>query len=193
MHHGPSDTEVLSRVLNGDQNAYALLVDRYRNFVFTIVLKYVKNREDAEEIAQDTFIKAYRSLADFKGLSKFSTWLYRIATTTSITFLRKKKPEVHPLDHDHIYQKAINLDGGLHANIIEQKNRQSMVRQAIERLGEGDAQVLLLFYNAEQNLDDIAQIMGKETNAVKVQLFRARARLKELMKKQFKEEIKDIF
>jgi RNA polymerase sigma-70 factor (ECF subfamily) len=75
MHTGQSDNDIISLVVGGDQQAFALLIDRYRNFVFTIVLRYVKAREDAEEVAQDVFIKAYRSLADFRGQSKFSTWL----------------------------------------------------------------------------------------------------------------------
>ena len=85
------DTDIISQVVKGDHNAYATLVERYQNYVFTIVLRYVKSREDAEEVAQDVFVKAYRSLADFKGNSKFSTWLYTITTTTCISFLRKKK------------------------------------------------------------------------------------------------------
>jgi len=73
MHTEPNDMDIISRVLQGDANAYASLVQQYQNFVFTIVLRYVKSREDAEEVAQDVFVKAYRSLADFKGTSKFST------------------------------------------------------------------------------------------------------------------------
>ena len=91
MHAGQADTDIITQVLGGNQQAYALLVDRYQNFVFTIVLRYIKSREDAEEVSQDVFVKAYRSLADFKGAAKFSTWLYTVTTTTCITFLRKKK------------------------------------------------------------------------------------------------------
>src|SRR3954470_17558065 len=98
MHTEPADMEVIARVLNKDQQAYSILVERYRNYVFTLVLRYIKNREDAEEVAQDVFVKAYRSLPDFRGQSKFSTWLYTVATTTCISFLRKKKPEVHSLE-----------------------------------------------------------------------------------------------
>src|SRR5687767_10548225 len=76
MLTGPGDTEIISRVLQGEQALYAQLVKRYQNFVFTIVLRYTPNPEAAEEIAQDVFVKAYRTLADFRGESKFSTWLY---------------------------------------------------------------------------------------------------------------------
>lgn len=192
MHTGPADMDIIAQVLNGDQNAYALLVDRYQNFVFTIVLRYVKAREDAEEVAQDIFVKAYRSLSDFKGNSKFSTWLYTITTTTSISFLRKKKLEVHSLDNEHVFEVADSMDSGMHANQVEQKSRVNMVNEAIQKLSPDDAQIILLFYKAEQTLEEIAQILGKEPNTVKVQLHRARTRLKEKMEKYFHEEVKDL-
>src|SRR5678810_1021105 len=104
MSTGLGDNEIISRVLKGEQNAYAELVKRYQAYVFTLVLRMLKTREDAEEVAQDVFIKAYRSLADFRGESKFSTWLYTIVSTTCITFLRKKKLDVHSLDNEHVFE-----------------------------------------------------------------------------------------
>lgn len=193
MHTGTPDTEIISQILNGDQNAYALLVDKYRNYVFTIVLRYVKSREDAEEVSQDVFIKAYRSLADFRGNSKFSTWLYTVTTTTCITFLRKKKLEVQSLDNENVFAVADNIDSGVSANQVEQKTRINMVNEAIRMLNPEDAQIITLFYKAEQSLDEIAHILGKEPNAVKVQLHRARTRLKEKMQKHFAAEVKDIY
>jgi RNA polymerase sigma-70 factor (ECF subfamily) len=179
--------------LQGYQNAYAILVERYQNFVFSIVLRYVKGREDAEEIAQDIFIKAYRSLKDFKGTAKFSTWLYTITTTTCITFLRKKKLELHSLDNEKIFNVADNMDGGMSANTFEQKSRSNMVNKAITLLNPDDAQIITLFYKAEQTLEEIAQIIGIESNAAKVRLHRARTRLKEKMEKYFSAEVKDIY
>lgn len=193
MHTETDDKDIIARVLNGDQGAYAVLVNRYQNLVFTICLRYVKTREDAEEVAQDVFVKAYRSLADFKGQSKFSTWLYTITTTSSITFLRKKKLEVHSLDNEHVFAKASLQDGGMSANQVEHKSRVDMVNQAIQLLSPDDAQVITLFYKGEQTLEEIAQTLGKETNAVKVQLHRARGRLKEKMERYFSEEVKDIY
>src|SRR5215216_596058 len=118
MHTGPADMDIIAQVVKGEQQAYSMLVERYQNYVFTIVLRYVKGREDAEEVAQDVFIKAYRSLADFKGASKFSTWLYTITTTTSLSFLRKKQLEVHSLDNEKAFAAADNIDGGMSANQI---------------------------------------------------------------------------
>ena len=185
--------DIISRILQGDSQAYAHLVQRYQNFVFTLVLRYVKNKEDAEEVAQDVFVKAYRSLHGFRGSSKFSTWLYTIATTTSITALRKKKPDVQSIDDEKLAERAENPEGGIPVNSIEQKSRAAMVNNAIGLLGADDAQVITLFYKGEQTLEEIAKIRGKEVNAVKVQLHRARARLKEKMRLHFRAEVNDIF
>ncbi len=188
-----ADTDIIQLVLAGNTQAYAQLVERYQNFVFTLVLRYVKSREDAEELAQDVFVKAYRSLADFKGASKFSTWLYTIAVTTCLSFLRKKKIELQSLDDDRVFAVADNIDGGISANQVEQKSKQRMVNEAINLLSPDDAQVIRLFYKGEQTLEEIAQIMGKEPNAAKVQLYRARMRLKEKMQTHFSAEVKEIY
>lgn len=193
MSTGLGDNEIISRVLHGEQNAYAELVNRYQSYVFTLILRMVKSREDAEEIAQDVFVKAYRSLADFRGESKFSTWLYTITNTTSITFLRKKKLEVHSLDNEKVFEAADNKDSGFRANLIEQKSRVSMVNEAIAMLSPDDAEIITLFYKAEQNLEEISRILRLETNTVKVRLHRARGRLKEKMEKNFSEEVKNIY
>jgi len=192
MHTGPNDNEVLSRVLRGDQQAYAEIVKRYQNFVFTIALRYTPNREDAEEIAQDCFVKAYRSLSDFRGDAKFSTWLYTIVTTTCLTFLRKKKLETHSLDNEKVFEAADSLDSGFRANQVEQKSKVTMVNKAITLLSPDDAQIITLFYKAEQSLEEIGQIMGLEPNTVKVRLHRARQRLREKMEKHFTEEVSDL-
>ena len=193
MSTGLGDNEIISKVLKGEQNAYAELVNRYQAYVFTLVLRMIKSREDAEEVAQDVFIKAYRSLADFRGESKFSTWLYTIANTTSITFLRKKKLDVHSLDNEKVFEMADSKDSGFRANLVEQKSRVNMVNEAIAMLSPDDAEIITLFYKAEQNLEEISRILRLETNTVKVRLHRARARLKEKMEKNFSEEVKNIY
>lgn len=193
MSTGLGDNEVISRVLQGEQNAYAELVTRYQGYVFTLVMRMIKSREDAEEVAQDVFVKAYRSLADFRGESKFSTWLYTIVNTTCITFLRKKKLEVHSLDNEKIFDVADSKDSGFSAHMIEQKSRVRMVNEAIAMLNPDDAEIITLFYKAEQNLEEIARILAIESNTAKVRLHRARARLKEKMEKHFSEEVKNIY
>lgn len=192
MNTGPSDNEIISSVLLGDQARYAELVKRYQNFVFTIALRYASRREDAEEIAQDVFVKAYRSLADFRGDSKFSTWLYTIVSTTCISFLRKKKIDTRSLDNEQVFEVADSQDSGMHANQVEQKSKLQMVNEAIKLLSPDDAKLITLFYKGEQSLEEISRIMGMETNTVKVKLHRARQRLKDRMEKHFVQEVRDL-
>jgi len=192
MSTGLNDNEIISKVLRGDHAAYAVLVNRYQNFVFTLVLRMVKNREDAEEIAQDVFIKAYKYLADFRGASKFTTWLYTIVNNTSITFLRKKKLDIHSLDNERVFEMAENQDSGMRANLVEQKSKQAMVNNAIAMLGPDDAEIITLFYKAEQSLEEIAAILGLEANTAKVRLHRARTRLKDKMETYFADEVRDL-
>jgi len=192
MQTGPNDNSIISRVLQGEQQAYAVLVKRYQNFVFTLCLRYAPLREDAEEIAQDVFIKAYRSLADFRGDAKFSTWLYTIVHTSCLTFLRKKRPDIKSLDEEHVFAAADTKHSGLHANQAEQKSRVGMVNDAIRLLGPDDGKIITLFYKGEQSLEEIGRIMGIEPNTVKVKLHRARLRLKEKMEKHFTQEVKDL-
>jgi RNA polymerase sigma factor (sigma-70 family) len=192
MSTGLNDNEIIGQVLNGDHQAYAGLVNRYQNYVFTLALRMVKSREDAEEVAQDAFIKAYKYLADFKGNSKFSTWLYTIVNNTGITFLRKKKLEIHSLDNEKVFEMADSKDSGFSANQVEQKSKVAMVNNAITMLNPDDAEIITLFYKAEQSLEEIAGILGLESTTAKVRLHRARSRLKEKMETYFAEEVNDL-
>jgi RNA polymerase sigma factor (sigma-70 family) len=192
MNIAQLDTEIISRVLRGEKALFAELVKKYQNFVFTIAGRYASNREDAEEIAQDVFIKAYKSLADFRGDAKFSTWLYTITSTTCISFLRKKKLAVHSLDQDDVFELADAQDSSFRANQVEQKSRTSMVNQAIQLLSPDDAKVITLFYKGEQSLEEIGLIMGIDPNTVKVKLHRARQRLRNKMEAYFPEEVRNI-
>jgi RNA polymerase sigma factor (sigma-70 family) len=190
---GQPDEQIINRILNGEQSAFALLVKRYQNYVFTLVLRFTDNREDAEEIAQDTFVKAYRSLADFRGDSKFSTWLFTITRTTCLSFLRKKKLNTQSLDNERTSLQVENRESGFNANLVEQKSKHAMLNQAISMLSPDDAQVLNLFYKGDQTLDEIGKIMRLDPNTVKVKLHRARQRLKQKMETYFAHEVREIY
>ena len=192
LHTGLTDIELISKILQGEQTYFAQLVERYQNYVFTLVLRFTDSREDAEEISQDIFVKAYRSLADFRGESKFSTWLYTIVRTSCITFLRKKKLDITSIDNERIFLQLENQESGFKANTIEQKSRHAMVSKAILLLSPDDAQLITLFYKGEQSLEEIGKVMGLEPNTVKVKLHRARHRLKEKMEKYFSHEVREI-
>jgi len=192
MHVELTDTEIIRRILQGEQALYAQLVQKYQQYVFTLVLRFTDNREDAEELSQDIFVKAYRSLADFRGDAKFSTWLYTIVRTSCITFLRKKKLDTTSIDNERTLTQLENRESGFNANTIEQKSKHAMVNTAIRLLSPDDAQLITLFYKGEQTLEEIGRIMGLEPNTVKVKLHRARHRLKEKMEKHFSYEVQDI-
>ena len=192
LHTGLTDKELIIKILQGEQALFAQLVERYQNYVFTLVLRFTDSREDAEEISQDIFVKAYRSLADFRGESKFSTWLYTIVRTSCITFLRKKKLDITSIDNERIFVQLENRESGFSANTIEQKSRHAMVNDAIRLLSPDDAQLITLFYKGEQSLEEIGRVMGLESNTVKVKLHRARHRLKEKMEKYFSHEVREI-
>src|ERR1700733_5679750 len=187
-----SDAELIAQTLTGNQAAYAELVKRHQLFVFTLALRYTKVREDAEEIAQDCFIKAYRSLASFQGQSKFSTWLYSIVYTTAMTFLRKKRVETDSIDDENTYIQVENQSSAYDVNNAENKSRSFYLNQAIEQLLPDDAMIITLFYKGEQSLEEIGQAMGMETNTVKVKLFRARQRLKERLERTLKQEVNEL-
>lgn len=187
-----TDTELIAQSLAGNQAAYADLMKRHQRFVFTLALRFAKGREDAEEIAQDCFVKAYRSLANFNGEAKFSTWLYSIVYTTSMTFLRKKRVNTTSIDDENTYIQLENHSGGMDVNIAEQKSRSYYINQAIEQLMPDDAMIITLFYKGEQSLEEIGQAMGIETNTVKVKLFRARQRLKERLERTLKHEVNEL-
>ena len=187
-----SDTELIEQTLAGDQSAYADLVKRHQRFVFTLAIRFAKNREDAEEIAQDCFVKAYRSLESFQRQSKFTTWLYSIVYTTAMTTLRKKRIATDSIDDEDTFIQVENKPGGYDENNVENKSRSFYLSQAIEQLLPDDATIITLFYKGEQSLEEIAQTMGIEANTVKVKLFRARQRLKDKLERNLKHEAKEL-
>jgi RNA polymerase sigma factor (sigma-70 family) len=189
----PSDQEVIAQVLKGNQQKYELLVNKYQSFAFTIALRYTKNREDAEEMAQSAFVKAYLNLKDYRGDAKFSTWLYTIVSSLCLSFLRKKKLDIHSLDQEGVFERANANESNLKADVIEQHSRTALLNRAMNLLNPDDAKLLMLFYKAEQSLDEIAQILHIEPNNAKVKLHRARQRLKETMEKHFAREVQEIF
>ncbi|HTD41632.1 MAG TPA: RNA polymerase sigma factor [Mucilaginibacter sp.] len=187
-----SDIELIEQTLAGNQAAYADLIKRHQRFVFTLAMRFAKNREDAEEIAQDCFIKAYRSLSTFQRQSKFSTWLYSIVYTTAMTFLRKKRVDTDSIDDENTYIQLENSASGHDANLAENKSRSYYLNQAITQLLPDDAAIITLFYMGEQSLEEIGNTLGIEPNTVKVKLFRARQRLKEKLERNLKHEVKEL-
>ncbi len=192
MQNTKSDIELICQVLAGNQSAYAVLVKRHQRYVFTLALRFAKKREDAEEIAQDCFVKAYKALAQFQQQSKYTTWLYQIVYTTSMTFLRKKKLPTDLMDDDAVFMQVKLVTSDLKLDSAEQKSRSYYVNLAISQLLPDDAAILTLFYQGEQSLEEIAGVMAMETNTVKVKLHRARQRLKQQLEGLLKQEVREL-
>ena len=192
MQNNYSDIELITKVLSGDKLAYAGLIKRHQRFVFTLALRFSKCREDAEEIGQDCFIKAYRSLHSFKQSSKFRTWLYSIVYTTSMTFLRKKRLDTQSIDDEESGLQLENYVSEFSTDEVEHKSKMVYVNRAIGQLLPDDAAIITLFYKGEQSLEEIGQALGMETNTVKVKLHRARHRLKDKIGRLLHHEVKEL-
>lgn len=186
------EIDLISQVLQGDKTAYAQIIKQHQRFVFTLALRFSKSREDAEEIAQDSFIKAFRALPTFKQNSKFSTWLYSIVYTTSMTFLRKKKLDTQSIDDETSLIQLEDYSSNHSVVDVEHKSKMQFVNLAISQLAPVDAAIITLFYQGEQSLDEIGQALGMESNTVKVKLHRARHRLKEKIEGILKQEVRDL-
>jgi RNA polymerase sigma-70 factor (ECF subfamily) len=183
-----SDQHYIDKILRGDTNAFTALVDRYKDMIFSLSLKMVKNREEAEEVAQDTFIKIFNSLSKFKGDSKFSTWIYKIAYNTCLDRLKKNKKENLNISIDEFSAHLIKtMDNALSA--LEDKERKQKIQNCLNLLPGDENFLLTLFYFEEQSLEEIGKIMSINANNVKVKLFRSRQKLAVILKKQLEPEI----
>jgi len=192
MQQKETDLALITAVLEGNTSAYEVLVKRHQRFVFTLSMRFAKNREDAEEIAQDCFVKAYRALGTFKQTSKFTTWLYTITYTTAMTFLRKRRLDTQSINDDENVLQIANSGTGFDANAIEKKSTYAYLNQAIDLLLPDDAAIITLFYKGEQSLEEIGSALNMEPNTIKVKLHRARGRLKEKLQYLLKDEVKEL-
>lgn len=183
--HTAQDVDIIQSVLQGNKAAFAVLVDRYQSYVFTIVNRLIAVREEAEDVSQEVFVKAYLSLAGFKGTSKFSTWLYTIAHTTAISHLRKSRPDVVFADESTM---AAITDNNFTYHQPQYNSLRTAVNSCIKLLPPDDAEIITLFYLAEQSIEEISTIMRMEPNTAKVKLHRARQKLKDIVERTYGKE-----
>lgn len=173
---------MIDRILAGDQDGYATLVDRYKSFAFSIAVKVLNNRAEAEEVAQDAFVKAFYYLKNFNKQSKFSTWLYRIVFNTALSHKRKNRVVMDELDQ----QTVAYHEHADHA--LERNDKQQYVAQALQLLSDADREAVQLYYLRELSLEETAEVLGLNLNTLKVRVHRARQRLAEELRKLLKEE-----
>ena len=181
------DNKCIEKVLAGDRNAYSILVDRYKDMVFSLALRMARSREEAEEIAQDAFVKAFRSLGSFKGKSRFSTWLYKIVYNTAISSLRKKEIERTEMDDGNLPDTEFTDSHGVYASLTKEE-RKRFIEYAIEILDEEDRFLIIMYYYEDRDLEEMAMITGMTKSNIKVRLFRSRKRMLAYLKSYLKEE-----
>lgn len=170
------DSFYIEEVLKGNSKAYAPLVEKHKAMVYTICFKIVRKAEEAEELAQDTFLKAFDKLSSFRSEAKFSTWLYRIAYNAAISMTRKRTLEVHALD-DFVITNYSEDDARENLDLIDFEDQQKMLQAALKTLSDEDYLIINLFYLKELPVNEISSITGLSAANVKVKLHRIRKKL----------------
>ena len=178
----------VEKVLSGNTSAFAYFVDTYQSMAINIAYRICENMQDAEDVVQESYVKAYRNLHTFRLESKFSTWFYRIVFNTAVTHIKGK---VWVID-DQVEDAAIDLSTDLDAESqIEMNETSEIVSHVLSKMPNGYGLMLSLFYLEDNSVKEIAEITGLNNSNVKVMLYRARKMFKELMTKSYPELYKE--
>ncbi len=179
------DLAIIDRILSGDKSAYRELTNRHKDYAYTVAFRIVGNREDAQEIAQDAFMRAFRALDTFSRDAKFTTWFYRIVFNAAVGFRRKYRMLTQDVEETN--PGAPGTASGS-ADQYRQLERQQYISMALEHLSPDDVTMITLFYLKEFTLEEIAGITGIPANTAKVKLHRARKRLADELNRMLKGE-----
>lgn len=176
------ESYIITSILAGKTEEYAYFLDTYGQPFFSLIVRMVNSEEDAEELTQDTFMKAFEHLSSFNGKSNFSTWIYRIAYNTALSFLRKKNVEQTVID-DNQWNRISDtqIDDALNNESEEQIEK---LQQALTKLTAEERALVTLFYEEEHSIQELAQILNLNEGNIKVKLHRLRKKLYVLMQKE---------
>ncbi|NOX89571.1 MAG: sigma-70 family RNA polymerase sigma factor [Calditrichaeota bacterium] len=181
------DHELVRKAKAGDGKAYDALMQMYRDVVFSIVYRMVHNKQEAEDLTQETFIKAYNSINSFNEEYAFSTWLFKIATNHCIDFFRKRKLVTYSMDQpiqykdEEIKQEYPDYEPTIDTEMVASE-KSIIIRQAINKLPEKYRVAIILRHHEEKSYEEIAAILDLPLGTVKARIFRAREMLKKLLK-----------
>jgi RNA polymerase sigma-70 factor (ECF subfamily) len=188
----PSDDDIVARLRKGERRLFAVLVDRYRDRGFSLALRILRNREDAEEALQDAFVRACNGLANFEGASSFGTWFYRILYNVCMTSLAKRKKTSIFDDAGEAGLPDAAGEPGLPGDYsgVELSDLASRVGGVLAKLPARYASIISMFYVQELSYPEISEVTGLPIGTVKTHLFRARLRLqKEVLRELHNERI----
>ena len=161
------DRAAVEACQHGEREAFGRLVERYQRDVYRLCYRYVNNHHDANDMAQEVFLKAYRALGKFRGESAFSTWLYRIAVNTCLNFRAARRPDAEPL-HDSLPDSGPGAGAG-----VLTRERERLVREAVSRLPDKQRTTVILKIYQELTHEEVAVIVGSSVGTVKANLFHA--------------------
>jgi RNA polymerase sigma factor (sigma-70 family) len=182
------DLYYIEAVRKGNVQAFSVLVEKYQKLVYTLALKLLKKPEDAEEIAQDTFVKAFQKLDTYEGKSKFSTWLYSITYNACVSELRKRRIEFKSLDDTRITEQD-EMKMHDYYREVKKEDQEKYLNLALEKLPEDDQVLVTLYYYENQSMDEISTITGLTVSNIKVKIHRARKKMYEILHEMLHEEI----
>ena len=171
------DAELVAACLEGDNRAFDEIVERHRRSIYQVCYRFVNNHEDASDLAQESFVRAWKGLKNFKGQAALSTWLYRIAVNVCLNRVSVKKPETEPLDADRFVDPHTEQPGAE----LFRGERAVAVRRAIAALPEKQRATLILRTYHDLSHQEIANILGSSVGAVKANFFHALANLKKIL------------
>jgi RNA polymerase sigma-70 factor (ECF subfamily) len=195
----PDELSLVNRAREGDTGAFNDLVRRYERKIYRLAMNITQNAEDAEDVLQETFLKAFEHLADFQGNSKFYTWLVRIAVNEALMKLRKRKSDrTVPLDEpvdtgDETVVREIAVWDQDPETKYSQEELSGILKEAVESLRPAFRTVFVLRDIEEMSTEDTAQALGISVPAVKSRLLRARLQLREKLTRFFKRKGDDVF
>ena len=176
-----SDAYYIERIVAGDTGCFACLLDRYSRPVHSLILKMVRNKEDAEELAQDVFMKVFRNLPSFKADCSFSTWIYRIAYNTAISELRRKKQEFIAIEESQI-ENVSEEEVSILLGRTSENDQVEKLEHTLTLLPPEERAMIMLFYMKQKSIEELTVITGLSASNVKVKLHRIRKKLFVLIK-----------
>lgn len=176
------EAHIIQEILNGKTNQYEYFLDKYSQQVFTLIIRIVSCQEDAEELTQDVFLKAFQQLSSFKAASSFSTWIYRIAYNAAISATRKRNYDVLHLDDTAF----ANLSDTQVDEALEDESEERIQRMtsAIKKLDMDERALITLYYMEGKTMTETAFILGLTESNTKVKLHRIRKKLYLIMQQE---------
>lgn len=181
------DSELISKAKSGDQNALEELLSKYKVAVYNLIYRMVKDKQESEDLTQETFIKTFKSLPSFNEEYAFSTWIFKIATNNCIDFFRKRKLKTYSLDKPIQYKTSEIQQDHPDPNLNAEKNilaheRSEIIKQAIDSLPKKYFEAIELRHRQEKSYEEISELLGLPLGTVKARIFRAREMLNKALK-----------